>query len=549
MQRKSLLLLLICFLPYLGYGSYLFLNYPHAFPLDDTYIHFKIADNLLKYGTISFHREVFVASSTAPLFSILLALFTFFSKSFVVSAYLIGGISHILFIYFSYLFLNEVSKKKIVELRKSDIWLLCIILSLDWHFLWSAFSGMETSMSMALLSIILYLEISENKNSYLKGILFLFLVLSRAEMILLVLLLLIYKVIETYRKKSISILIPYIIFLTGFFIISLFYYYKTNSFVPATSYAKAVFYGLQPKIAYVKSALNFFMKGNAEGDLAKKTHSIPFFLLPFYIISLCLMIKQKKNPGLLVLSLLPLIISVFLYIRLPRLYQHGRYLIPYLQFFYIASFFAFRFMENETGKSRHLFIVLLSIMLIAASIWISGILYGIFMGIIAAFLCYFLFYKKEDAGLVLNGAYIITIFLLVYNLARNKDFLFNEGAWIRNNHFKTAEWVNKHTDKDAYLICHDIGVISFMTDRFVIDITGLTTPELIPIIHNHGKIWEVLTKETEESRIFFKKYRKDTTKFKADYFILYPGWYRDLLYQDRLEKLVTNGEMVIYKIK
>ncbi|MBN1232319.1 MAG: hypothetical protein JXA60_03080 [Candidatus Coatesbacteria bacterium] len=547
MQRKVYLLLLICFLPYLGYGLNLLLNYPHAFPLDDTYIHFKIADNLLKYGTISFHKEVFVASSTAPLFSIMLALFTFLSRSFVVSAYLIGGLSHVLFLYFSYLFLNEISKKKIVELRKSDIWLLCIILSLDWHFLWSAFSGMETSLSLALLSIILYLEISENRNLHLKGILLICLVLSRAEMILLILLLLILRIIEAIRNKSIVLLKPYIIFLVGFIVISFFYYFKTNSFVPATSYAKAVFYGLQPKMIFLKSVVDFFLRGNAEGDLGKKPFSIPFFLLPFYIISLFLMIKQKKSPIILIFSLLPLIISIFLYIRLPRLYHHGRYLIPYLSFFYIASFFAFRLMENEKGKSKIFFMIFLSILLVAASIWISGLLY--FMGIIAAFLCYFLFYKKEDAGLVLNGAYIITIFLLVHNLARNKDFLFNEGAWIRNNHIKTAEWVNEHIDKDAYLICHDVGAISFMTDRFIIDITGLTAPELIPIIHNHDKIWEILTGETEESRIFFKKYRKDTIKFKADYFILFPGWYRDLLYQERLEKLATNGEMVIFKIK
>lgn len=43
-----------------------------------------------------------------------------------------------------------------------------------------------------------------------------------------------------------------------------------------------------------------------------------------------------------------------------------------------------------------------------------------------------------------------------------------------------AEWLKEHTDPSEIVACYDIGVIAYFADRQVLDMIGLTCPEIIP---------------------------------------------------------------------
>ena len=49
-------------------------------------------------------------------------------------------------------------------------------------------------------------------------------------------------------------------------------------------------------------------------------------------------------------------------------------------------------------------------------------------------------------------------------------------------HVRAGRWLAAHTPKDAVVATHDIGAIAFYSQRRIVDITGLVTPEVVPHI-------------------------------------------------------------------
>jgi len=47
-------------------------------------------------------------------------------------------------------------------------------------------------------------------------------------------------------------------------------------------------------------------------------------------------------------------------------------------------------------------------------------------------------------------------------------------------HVRAGRWLAAHTPKDAVVATHDIGAIAFYSQRRIVDITGLVTPEVVP---------------------------------------------------------------------
>ena len=108
----------------------------------------------------------------------------------------------------------------------------------------------------------------------------------------------------------------------------------------------------------------------------------------------------------------------------------------------------------------------------------------------------------------------------------------------------------RRTQKQGSIIlCHDIGAIGYLSDRDIIDIAGLATPELIPYIHKHEDLWKRTGEESIESKELFKRYFPDRTRARSDYFVLYPSWYADLIYTKKLKWLKNARDMRIFKIE
>jgi hypothetical protein len=78
-------------------------------------------------------------------------------------------------------------------------------------------------------------------------------------------------------------------------------------------------------------------------------------------------------------------------------------------------------------------------------------------------------------------------------------------------HMQAARWINDHVPQDAIIATHDIGIIGYFTERQMVDLAGLVTPEIVPIMHDPQKLADYLR-----------------TKH-VSYLILYTAYYRELL--------------------
>jgi hypothetical protein len=78
-------------------------------------------------------------------------------------------------------------------------------------------------------------------------------------------------------------------------------------------------------------------------------------------------------------------------------------------------------------------------------------------------------------------------------------------------HMEAARWINANTSQDAVIATHDIGIIGYHTERQIVDLLGLVTPEVVPIMHDPQKLADyVRTKQ-------------------VTHLIVYSGYYHNLL--------------------
>ena len=54
-------------------------------------------------------------------------------------------------------------------------------------------------------------------------------------------------------------------------------------------------------------------------------------------------------------------------------------------------------------------------------------------------------------------------------------------ANINDQHLAVASWVNEHTTVKDIIAAHDVGALGYKTQRQVIDLTGLMSPEIFPL--------------------------------------------------------------------
>jgi hypothetical protein len=74
----------------------------------------------------------------------------------------------------------------------------------------------------------------------------------------------------------------------------------------------------------------------------------------------------------------------------------------------------------------------------------------------------------------------------------------------------TAYWLAANTPEDALIAAHDIGAIGYFTERPLLDLAGLVTPDVIPFIRNESRLGAYLDDQG------------------ADYLVTFPGWYPQL---------------------
>ena len=427
-----------------------------GFPLDDAWIHQTYARNLGEMGEWAFIPGQPSAGSTSPLWSALIAIGYFLRIPYTWWTYGIGVITLGATAWFA---VDWFSASE----HPTNGWRIGLValLLLEWHLVWAALSGMETIL-LAFLSVIVLRQLSQKDvNFFGVGVLVGVGIWVRPDALIL-LLPVAWDVLIRYQRDVRQIgtaLLRVIVGIAGPFLIYLYMNWViVGSIWPSTFYAKQVEYAVLRQSPFL---IRYF------GQLGAISAGVLFLLLPgilFYII-------QAISSRSLERLAAPLWAGAYLgayAFRLPATYQHGRYAIPTIPVLMVigcGGIWMWYIRNEGTRITRVIF-----------RVW------------------------------VLSLAVVGAIFLWRGSQAYAQDV-----AIIQTEMVKTSLWIAENTETDSSIAAHDIGALGYFGERTIIDLAGLVTPEVIPIIRSEDDIASFLDQNS------------------TDYLMTFPDWYPELI--------------------
>jgi hypothetical protein len=480
-----------------------------GFPLDDAWIHQTYARNLAVSGQLAFVPGQPSAGSTAPLWSLLLSLGYLLHVPFQLWTYSLGII-----------LLGLIGAQ--MRYLAQQLWpqqptlavIIGICCTLEWHLIWAAVSGMETLLfvwlSVALVSRYLTVSQAPTPRGWLTlGIMGGLLTLTRPEGLGLVALLGLDWGFKQYRSPQ-MIADSYIMVGLGMALLLIpymaFHFHLTGKPFPNTLYAK------QAEYAVVLSSYPLWWRlfGNVSQpvETVQGVFQVIFIgpqllLLPGLIWAAWLTVKERR--GELMCLWAWWISFLLLYgLRLPVTYQHGRYQMPMIVWVILLGLWGsqrlYNIPKNHTknistplnppdigGKENSL--------PFKGEGW-GGIWYHFVRRI---------YQRVIYPVMVGSWGVLVVAFVGVGALAYQRDVRFIETEMVA-----TARWLVAETPPNTTIAAHDIGAIGYFTQRPLLDLAGLITPEVIPIIRDEPHLLEFIVTQ------------------RADYVVIFPSWYPHL---------------------
>ena len=491
LQKRHVWIFLVCLF---CFGLFLAVSYlvggKLGFPLDDAWIHQTYARSLARNGRFEYVPGVTSAGSTAPLWTILLAIGYLIRIPYHFWAYLLGLLS-LLWLAWGCM---TVWRLLWPSLAEKD-WLAGLGIAFTWPLLWAATSGMETLLFAALGMQITanYLKISRDELFHLKQIALLgffsgLLILIRPDgAVLLALIglgLLLPKaaLFDRFKRGFIygvvaaATMIPYF----------LFNYWTSGTIWPNTLYAKQTEYALvlEQFIGLRIFYLLYYSLGGSPNGL-QGISAAHLLLLPGLIFAVWKAFKQDWNAKRLVITVpfLWALGHVVLYAwRLPVTFQHGRYLMAAMPIWVLYGLAGWMFILF-TRKSE------------SKGVW----------------------FAQRIAALTLI---LMTLFFLLQGaVAYAQDVAIVEGEMVA-----VAQWLAENTPEDALVASHDIGAIGYFAERPLLDLAGLISPEIIPLLADESALEEYVLGSD------------------ADYLVTAPGWPYTAVAEDNSTQLVYSTD-------
>ena len=108
-------------------------------------------------------------------------------------------------------------------------------------------------------------------------------------------------------------------------------------------------------------------------------------------------------------------------------------------------------------------------------------------------------------------ALLALLFWLRGAQAYRDDVGFIEGEMVA-----VAHWLEENTAPDDLIAVHDIGAVGYWTDRPLLDLAGLITPEVIPFIADAGRLAEWMITEGAEYAVFFPDFSPTYVQLASD---------------------------------
>lgn len=481
-------------------------------PLDDSWIHYRFADNLRNGQGFAFNPDQPTPGSTSPLWVVLLSIIDF---GYLIPSKIIG-----IFAYLATAIL---------------VYILGRFFHLRWYYAmfagaatlaagrlaWAAPSGMETT-SFTLISLLAIWSWARAPNGEIPwhtSLLFGIACLLRPEGYLLLGLSIIVWFLESDDKtewqRRLYVLAKHVI-ISGVVILPylLFSFVTTGRFLPNTFYVKRFAWDCQPSLAYFAWISAVFWLDN-------------FILTPLALVGVVWTLSSgywRAKRGLL--------LSCFWVLSLPLLYgvmapcvsgYYSRYTTPLIPVVMILgalggqeieAWVRFRWrhktqIPHKVEKNRYLVRIV--------------VLEGILLGMIPLILFWAPFFAQSVAD-------------------------------IQNMHVNIGNWLATESKNGDLIALNDIGAIGYIADREVIDLMGLVSPEVIEFVEKGepGRWDKGLAFYIHETRPAF--------------LVIFPNWFPEMvdslpverIYSVRLADrtiaglpglaMVGGGEMVVYRL-
>ena len=460
-----------------------------GFPLDDSWIHQTYARNLAETGQLQYGTGVSSSGSTSPLWTLFLSIGYFLGLPYLWWAYFLGWLC-LVWVAVSAMGLWQALWP---ENKSTTIW-IGLAMVLTWPLVWAAASGMETLLFTALVLQILrsYASLDDNRKGHTSvlGLLSGLVIVARPDGLVLAILVAFGLALNVLlgRAKPVNLLIfigAGLLLLVPYFA---FNRYLSGEWWPSTLYAKQAEYAFlwdQPLPLRMGQLLLFSLGGPESG--IRGISGVQLLLLPGIIIAAISATRDDlSNRRLLqTIALLWAAGHIFIYAwRLPVTYQHGRYLWPVIPIWIIYGFAGWRQLLSKiegrlVTEERGRFIL--------------------------------------STGIKIAFGTMLLIFYFLGLQAYVTDVAFINGEMV-----DTAIWLREETQKDAVVAAHDIGAIGYFSQRSLIDLAGLISPEVIPLLKDESLVEEYVRESS------------------ANYLVTAPGWpYEGITNSDEVQQVYS----------
>ena len=436
-------------------------------PLDDTWIHYRFAENFAHGHFFEYNLGEPTPGTTSPLWVIVLSLPFLFSKNLILIYSLFVGSLFFLLTCF------EVYKLSLkLGFSRNYSLLITMLTLLAGRIAWSSLSGMEITLFCYLTLIIFRIhlnEIEQKRLSIWNGLLLGISINVRPEAYLFAGIYYITSVIllrKEFRENAGRLIVSLFLFIIVVIPYPLFCYIHTGGFLPNTFEGQNAGLRSIPDSDYIIQTVKYFVKDNVLIFLVWSAGG-------FY--SIYLMIKRRLDSKLFLMSLWIYLLPAVSAFVSPNWRHHGRYLIPIIPFINITAIYILLKIIDFYEEKR---------------------------------IRYFALYHKAVISGVILFSFIGTV-IFANALGWNVEN-------INDQQVKIAHWLNTNLPDEKVFGMNDIGAITYITKRKVVDMEGLVTPEIFKIRREQMK---------DQEQNLMKLLRSKG----VNYIIIYPEWYEPLM--------------------
>ncbi|MFL7790815.1 MAG: hypothetical protein AB8I69_01625 [Anaerolineae bacterium] len=490
-------------------NAYHFTDGQGGVPLDDAWIHFQFARNLARGDGLSFNPGQPTSGSTAPLWTLLLTGVYLVGGDFPIAGQVLSAACYLAMLAATYALGKQLTG------HRWAAWLAGMVVALNGRMVWAGLSALEICLfaALSLLAISAHLHDRVAHRYRLRtAALFGLAALSRPEGYLLFALAMadymwsisrITNHISRFTHYVLHILrqlplLPIALFALIILPYLLFSYHTSGHLLPNTYHAKATV-GLLPDRAFRDSLSVSAIYLILDNPL----------LLPFLLFGLILLLFGQASLLSLWCAALPL---AYAFIR-ASLYQHGRYLMPLVPCNAVVAVWGM--LEAEKLARRRWPTLITKLQRKLGGLRVSVVLFTLLI--------------------VAGTAWRLPEMATLY--ARNVDN-------INQMHVALGHWIEENTSPGDVVALNDIGAITYISERKVIDLAGLVTPEITPAMRSPAQTQQLIGYLAEQD---------------VAYVVIFPNWFPGLtersdvlteVHRVTLEhNTIAGGEtMVVYRL-